>query len=183
MKVTGVTVHLVDEEVDHGPIVAQEAVAVRADDDWDSLEARIHEVGAPAAPGGGPGAGRGSARGRGPDGARPRRARRRPVSEARPVRRALLAVYDKSGRGRSWRGHWRTWAWRSSRRGGTAATLRDAGIAVTPVEEVTGSPEMLGGRVKTLHPKIHGGILADRRKPEHVEELASTGSSRSTSSS
>jgi phosphoribosylglycinamide formyltransferase-1 len=44
VKVTGVTVHLVDEEVDHGPIVAQEAVAVREDDDWDSLEARVHEV-------------------------------------------------------------------------------------------------------------------------------------------
>lgn len=43
-KVTGVTVHLVDEEVDHGPIVAQEAVAIRPDDGWDSLEARIHEV-------------------------------------------------------------------------------------------------------------------------------------------
>jgi phosphoribosylglycinamide formyltransferase-1 len=43
-KVTGVTVHLVDEEVDHGPIVFQEAVAIREDDDWDSLEARIHEV-------------------------------------------------------------------------------------------------------------------------------------------
>jgi phosphoribosylglycinamide formyltransferase-1 len=44
VKVTGVTVHLVDREVDHGPIVSQEAVAVSADDDWDSLEARIHEV-------------------------------------------------------------------------------------------------------------------------------------------
>jgi phosphoribosylglycinamide formyltransferase-1 len=44
VKVTGVTVHLVDEEVDHGPIVAQEAIAVRDDDDWDSLEARVHEV-------------------------------------------------------------------------------------------------------------------------------------------
>ena len=44
VKVTGVTVHLVDEEVDHGPIVAQEAIVVRDDDDWDSLEARVHEV-------------------------------------------------------------------------------------------------------------------------------------------
>ncbi|MGH2637616.1 MAG: phosphoribosylglycinamide formyltransferase [Actinomycetota bacterium] len=44
VKVTGVTVHLVDEEVDHGPIVAQEALSVRPDDDWDALEARIHEV-------------------------------------------------------------------------------------------------------------------------------------------
>jgi len=59
--------------------------------------------------------------------------------------------------------------------GGTAQTLRDAGIPVTPVEEVTGSPEMLDGRVKTLHPRIHAGILADRRKPEHDAELAEHG--------
>jgi len=92
------------------------------------------------------------------------------LGDVRPIRRALLAVYDKAGlvelakelvdQGV---------ALVSS--GGTAQALRDAGIAVTPVEEVTGFPEMLGGRVKTLHPKIHGGILADRRKPEHVEEL------------
>jgi phosphoribosylglycinamide formyltransferase-1 len=44
VKVTGVTVHLVDEEVDHGPVVAQEAIVVRDDDDWDSLESRVHEV-------------------------------------------------------------------------------------------------------------------------------------------
>jgi phosphoribosylglycinamide formyltransferase-1 len=44
VKVTGVTVHLVDEEVDHGPVVFQEAVEVRSDDDWDALEARVHEV-------------------------------------------------------------------------------------------------------------------------------------------
>ncbi|MDQ3619320.1 MAG: bifunctional phosphoribosylaminoimidazolecarboxamide formyltransferase/IMP cyclohydrolase, partial [Actinomycetota bacterium] len=59
--------------------------------------------------------------------------------------------------------------------GGTAAALRDAGIRVLPVAEVTGSPEILDGRVKTLHPKIHGGILADRRKPEHLEQLRAQG--------
>jgi phosphoribosylaminoimidazolecarboxamide formyltransferase / IMP cyclohydrolase len=55
--------------------------------------------------------------------------------------------------------------------GGTARTLRDAGLDVTPVEDVTGFPEILDGRVKTLHPRIHAGILADRRKAEHVEQL------------
>ena len=59
--------------------------------------------------------------------------------------------------------------------GGTAATLSDAGIAVTPVEEVTGFPEMLEGRVKTLHPAIHAGILADRRKPDHEAQLERQG--------
>jgi phosphoribosylaminoimidazolecarboxamide formyltransferase/IMP cyclohydrolase len=57
--------------------------------------------------------------------------------------------------------------------GGTAAVLAEAGVAVRPVSEVTGSPEILDGRVKTLHPKIHGAILADRTKPEHLDELAS----------
>ena len=93
------------------------------------------------------------------------------MSDVRPVRRALLAVYDKEGlvelaRGLSELGV----AIVSS--GGTAATLRGAGVPVTPVEDVTGFPEMLDGRVKTLHPKIHAGILADRRKPDHEAQLA-----------
>ena len=91
-----------------------------------------------------------------------------------PVRRALLAVYDKTGivdlaRELSGSGV----ALVSS--GGTAKVLTDAGIKVTPVEEVTGFPEMLGGRVKTLHPFIHAAILADRRQPSHVEQLAEAG--------
>jgi phosphoribosylaminoimidazolecarboxamide formyltransferase/IMP cyclohydrolase len=96
------------------------------------------------------------------------------VSDVRPVRRALLAVYDKDGvvefaRGLSELGV----AIVSS--GGTAATLQGAGVPVTPVEDVTGFPEMLDGRVKTLHPKIHAGILADRRKPDHEAQLAEQG--------
>jgi phosphoribosylaminoimidazolecarboxamide formyltransferase/IMP cyclohydrolase len=55
--------------------------------------------------------------------------------------------------------------------GGTALALSEAGIEVVPVSEVTGAPEILGGRVKTLHPKIHGGILADLTDPDHVEQL------------
>ena len=96
------------------------------------------------------------------------------MSDVRPVRRALLAVYEKDGlvelaRSLSELGV----AIVSS--GGTAATLRGAGVPVTPVEDVTGFPEMLDGRVKTLHPKIHAGILADRRKPEHEAQLAEQG--------
>jgi phosphoribosylaminoimidazolecarboxamide formyltransferase / IMP cyclohydrolase len=56
--------------------------------------------------------------------------------------------------------------------GGTAKALKDAGIQVTKVSDYTGSPEILGGRVKTLHPKIHGGILANRDIPEHLSDLA-----------
>jgi phosphoribosylaminoimidazolecarboxamide formyltransferase/IMP cyclohydrolase len=59
--------------------------------------------------------------------------------------------------------------------GRTAAMIADAGIAVTPVEEVTGFPEILDGRVKTLHPKIHGGLLADTSKPEHLSAISELG--------
>ena len=55
--------------------------------------------------------------------------------------------------------------------GGTAKTLKDAGISVTKVSDYTGFPEILGGRVKTLHPRIHGGILARKDLPQDVEEL------------
>ena len=59
--------------------------------------------------------------------------------------------------------------------GGTARTLREGGLAVTPVADVTGAPEMLDGRVKTLHPAIHGGILARRRRPDDLREIAERG--------
>lgn len=59
--------------------------------------------------------------------------------------------------------------------GGTAKALQAAGVAVTPVDAVTGFPEMMEGRVKTLHPAIHGGLLADRSKPDHMEQLAGAG--------
>ena len=55
--------------------------------------------------------------------------------------------------------------------GGTAQTLKDAGLPVTKVSDYTGSPEILGGRVKTLHPRIHGGILARRDIPQHLTDL------------
>ncbi len=96
------------------------------------------------------------------------------MSEVRRVRRALLAVYDKRGVVDLARALVDMGVSLVSS-GGTAASLADAGLAVMPVEEVTGSPEMLDGRVKTLHPAIHGGILADRRKQAHVDQLAAQG--------
>jgi phosphoribosylaminoimidazolecarboxamide formyltransferase / IMP cyclohydrolase len=96
------------------------------------------------------------------------------VTDVREVRRALLAVYDKTGVVELARGLAELGVSLVSS-GGTAATLREAGLEVTPVEEVTGSPEMLDGRVKTLHPRIHGGLLADKRKPEHLAQLAEHG--------
>jgi phosphoribosylaminoimidazolecarboxamide formyltransferase / IMP cyclohydrolase len=88
--------------------------------------------------------------------------------------RALLSVYDKEGlvelaQGLSELG------WELVASGNTAAALADAGIPHLQVADVTGSPEMLGGRVKTLHPKIHGGILADRDEPSHLADLEAQG--------
>src|SRR5574337_698134 len=59
--------------------------------------------------------------------------------------------------------------------GGSAKMLREAGVAVTEVSDYTGFPEMLDGRVKTLHPKVHGGILARRDLPEHMQTIAAHG--------
>ena len=65
--------------------------------------------------------------------------------------------------------------WELVSSGGTSAALAEAGIAHVEVADVTAAPEMLGGRVKTLHPAIHGGILADRSKPEHLADLERQG--------
>ncbi|MGH2640750.1 MAG: bifunctional phosphoribosylaminoimidazolecarboxamide formyltransferase/IMP cyclohydrolase [Actinomycetota bacterium] len=96
------------------------------------------------------------------------------MTDVREVRRALLAVYDKAGVVELARALVELGVSLVSS-GGTAAALREGGVDVTPVEEVTGFPEMLDGRVKTLHPRIHGGLLADARKPEHLEQLAAHG--------
>ena len=88
--------------------------------------------------------------------------------------RALLSVYDKTGLEDLARGLVEL-GWELVSSGGTSRALADAGIPHTPVEDVTGAPEMLGGRVKTLHPRIHGGILADRSKPDHLADLERQG--------
>ncbi len=87
-----------------------------------------------------------------------------------PVRRALLSVYDKSGLVRFARALAERGVELVSS-GSTAAALREAGLDAISVSDVTGFPEMLEGRVKTLHPRIHAGILADKHKPEHLEAL------------
>jgi len=92
----------------------------------------------------------------------------------RAVRRALLSVSDKTGLVDLGRGLTDLGVELVSS-GGTARALTDAGITVTPVDAVTGAPEMLDGRVKTLHPAIHAGILADRDNGEHMVALADQG--------
>lgn len=86
-------------------------------------------------------------------------------------RLALLSVSDKTGIIELARQLVETWQFEIISSGGTAKTLQDAGIAVTKVGEYTGSPEILGGRVKTLHPRIHGGILGRQDLPEDMADL------------
>ncbi|WP_374283687.1 IMP cyclohydrolase [Desulfovibrio sp.] len=91
-----------------------------------------------------------------------------------PIRRAILSVTDKSGLV-----EFATFL--TSRgvelisTGGTQKALEAAGLPVTAVSTVTGFPEILGGRVKTLHPKIHAGILANKDEPTHMQTLADKG--------
>ncbi|GAA4722030.1 phosphoribosylaminoimidazolecarboxamide formyltransferase / IMP cyclohydrolase [Promicromonospora umidemergens] len=89
----------------------------------------------------------------------------------RSVRRALLSVYDKTGLielATALHGA----GVELVSTGSTASRIADAGIPVTPVEQLTGFPECLEGRVKTLHPRVHAGILADTRKQDHLDQLA-----------
>jgi phosphoribosylaminoimidazolecarboxamide formyltransferase/IMP cyclohydrolase len=173
-KVTGATVHLVDETLDGGPIVAQEAVAILDGDDVTTLHDRIRAVehrllpravalllagavGAPAA------------------GARTTRIDADRAETTLPTaRRALLSVSDKTGIVAFARGLVAE-RFELVSTGGTARTLREAGLPVTDVAAVTGAPEMLDGRVKTLHPRVHAGILADRRLVDHRRQLVAAG--------
>lgn len=96
------------------------------------------------------------------------------MSDKRPIRRALISVYDKTGLVDLARGLHEAGVSIVST-GSTAKTIAGAGVPVTPVEDVTGFPEVLDGRVKTLHPKVHAGVLADLRKPEHEAALSELG--------
>ncbi|MYV46094.1 bifunctional phosphoribosylaminoimidazolecarboxamide formyltransferase/IMP cyclohydrolase [Streptomyces sp. SID2888] len=95
-------------------------------------------------------------------------------STKRPIRRALVSVYDKTGLEELARGLHEAGVELVST-GSTASRIAAAGVPVTEVEELTGFPECLDGRVKTLHPKVHAGILADLRLDSHRQQLAELG--------
>ncbi|HLS75986.1 MAG TPA: bifunctional phosphoribosylaminoimidazolecarboxamide formyltransferase/IMP cyclohydrolase [Nocardia sp.] len=96
------------------------------------------------------------------------------MTERKPIRRALVSVYDKTGLVELASGLHAAGVELVST-GSTAGKIADAGIPVTRVEELTGFPETLDGRVKTLHPRVHAGILADTRKQEHLDQLTELG--------
>jgi len=163
VKVAGATVHFVDEGVDTGPILLQGRIDVRGDEGPDGLARRIlteveHRIYPRAV------------------GLLVDQLAAEEAGRAAPgtVRRALISVSDKTGLVDLGR--------RLAKAevvivasGGTAAALEEAGVPVTRVETVTGAPEILDGRVKTLHPAVHAGILADRRIPEHLRSLDEQG--------
>ncbi len=166
-RVTGVTVHLVDESLDGGPILAQQPVVVLPTDTEATLLARIHAVEhrllprvvALALTGGVTR----SSSGVNVDWAL--------AADAPRPRRALLSVSDKAGLV-AFATRLAGIGFELVSTGGTARTLREAGLAVTDVADVTGFPEMLDGRVKTLHPHIAAGVLADARSDDHRRQLA-----------
>lgn len=149
---TGVTVHFIDARLDHGPIIAQKAVPIYPDDTEETLETRVHETEHELFP--------------------------MAVSEViqtrmkrgNKVKRALFSVSDKTNLVPFVKGlvenHYEIIS-----TGGTKKKLDEAGIKTISVEEITGFPEILDGRVKTLNPYIHGGLLAERDKPEHMKTL------------
>ncbi len=92
----------------------------------------------------------------------------------KPIRRALVSVYDKTGLAELAQALFRAGVEVVST-GSTAGAIEAAGVPVTRVEELTGFPEALGGRVKTLHPAVHAGLLADLTEPSQVDELAGLG--------
>jgi phosphoribosylaminoimidazolecarboxamide formyltransferase/IMP cyclohydrolase len=167
--VTGCTVHLVDETLDGGPIVAQEAVPILPGDDAATLHARIQAVEHRLLPRA-TGLLVAGALSLADDGRHVTIDLDRADAAVPRPRRALLSVSDKTdlielGRGLVARG------FELVSTGGTARALREADLPVTDVSAVTGFPEMLDGRVKTLHPRVHGGVLADRRLPDHRRQL------------
>ncbi len=171
VRVTGCTVHLVDAELDGGPIILQEAVPLAPGDDEHSLHERIKAVEHRLLPRAVALLLAGAVNGTG----RTIDVDVELADADLPVpRRALLSVSDKTGLaelGRRLVAH----GFELVSTGRSARALRDAGLPVTDVSAVTGSAEVLDGRVKTLHPAIHAGLLADRRRPEHRHAVLAAG--------
>jgi phosphoribosylaminoimidazolecarboxamide formyltransferase/IMP cyclohydrolase len=169
-RVTGVTVHLVDASLDAGPIIAQQPVPILPTDDADTLLTRLHAVEHRLLPHCVALALAGALRVENGAVAIDERAS---AGLPRP-RRALISVSDKTGLAdfaRALDGL----GFELVSTGGTARVLREHGLPVTDVADVTGFPEMLDGRVKTLHPRIEAGVLADQRNPDHRAQLAAAG--------
>ncbi len=164
-RVSGATVHFVDEAYDRGPIVLQQPVPVLPGDTPETLAERVHAAEHAVYPAAAALYCSGRLK---VEGGRVKIAG--PLPETGRVRRALLSVSDKTGllefaRGLAGEGV------ELVSTSGTYKALREAGVPVRALETLTGFPEMLDGRVKTLHPAVHGGILYRRDLPAHAETV------------
>ena len=165
-KISGCTVHFVDEGTDSGPIILQAAVEVREDDTEETLAARVLEQEHIIYP---------RAIKLFIDGRLKIDGRKVRIGGGNmKIKRALISVSNKLGVV--------DLAKKLSKcgveiisTGGTGKAIRAAGVPVTYVSDLTGFPEIMNGRVKTLNPKIHGGILAVRDNPEHVRQMEENG--------
>jgi phosphoribosylaminoimidazolecarboxamide formyltransferase/IMP cyclohydrolase len=171
VALTGCTVHLVDRTLDGGPIVLQEAVAILPGNDEAVLHGRIRAVEHRLLPRAVALLLAGALR---VEGRHVRLDAAAADARSPRPRRALLSVSDKTGLLELARGLVAL-DFEIVSSGGTASHLREAGLPVTDVAAVTGFAELLDGRVKTLHPRIHAGILADRGRPNHRQQLIAAG--------
>ena len=161
-KISGCTVHFVDEGTDSGPIILQAAVEVREDDTEETLAARVLEQEHIIYP---------RAIKLFIDGRLKIVGRRVEIGGGNmKIKRALISVSNKIGAVELARKLHKSGVEIIST-GGTGKAIRAAGVPVTYVSDLTGFPEIMNGRVKTLNPKIHGGILAVRDNPEHVRQM------------
>ncbi len=164
-KITGATVHLVDGGADTGPIVLQEAVPVKPGDTPEELQQRVMKTEHRLLP---------RAVRLMSEGKISVSGRIVTIKEDSMAKRAFLSVFDKTGivdfaKGLGALG------FEILSTGGTQRELQKNGVPVTNVSDVTGFPECLDGRVKTLHPVIHAGLLAMRSNPEHMEQIKALG--------
>lgn len=165
-KISGCTVHFVDEGTDSGPIIMQAAVDVREDDTEETLAARVLEQEHKIFP---------RAIKLFIDGRLKIVGRRVEIGGGKmKIKRALISVSNKLGVVELAKSLSKCGVEIIST-GGTGKAIRAAGIPVTYVSDLTGFPEIMNGRVKTLNPKIHGGILAVRDNPEHVRQMEENG--------
>ncbi|MDD5210367.1 MAG: bifunctional phosphoribosylaminoimidazolecarboxamide formyltransferase/IMP cyclohydrolase [Elusimicrobiales bacterium] len=164
-RISGATVHFVDENYDCGPIIIQQPVPVLPGDSAEELAKRVNAAELAIYPKAAAlyCAGRLKVAGRKVEISGP-------APETGKVRRALISVSDKSGAVEFCRGLAAEGVEIVST-SGTYKLLKEAGVPVRALETLTGFPEMLDGRVKTLHPAVHGGILYRREDPAHAEAV------------
>lgn len=160
-KYSGATLHFVDEGVDTGPIILQRKVEVEKDDTVESLQQKVLKIEHEIIVEGVKLFSQGKLKTEG---------KKTIINRGGVMKRALVSVYDKEGIV-EFAKNLELLNWEIISTGGSFRKLKEAGIKVVEVDEITGFPEILGGRVKTLNPLIHGGILYKRDDKDHQKTI------------